>query len=197
MDKEQKKAWAASITGPRKIFNDAALAIEKLSKDVESYWRRSAPEHYYRMAEYAHHENQLEQYRQKTAGVIGDEIITADIASLAALIKDLPPDDQKTCADIIAQSKAHVRSEQVSYAYDERHPAFFPPEPVKEIDAFFDNYRVEYANCHTRICYHRGLEWRRGNFENQALEGAPPPKEPGIDVFKAPLRIKTPAPGAA
>ena len=78
---------AARVTGPKKIFNDAAQTVDKISAEVKFFW--------------------LENYFHCVGGrglcnrtTIDDEL-KANIAVLEELMKRLPDDDADLCRDFI------------------------------------------------------------------------------------------------
>jgi hypothetical protein len=185
--RRQRMEEAACATGAAKKFNDVAVAIDALSRDVESYWRGYGPGGFFARMRLAQMGGKFGQFRKAMQTSLDSESVDGGIARLAELAKALPAEDRQLCDKLIEATRHHVRSEQATHARGETI-AGFPEREQKEIKEYLGTYPSEYANCVTRGDYHDTLEWRRRDFERKALKMM---ETQGIDVFRRPLSLKT------
>ena len=110
----ETKAKAAAVTGPKRIFNQAAEVIERLDGHVESFWRAG---------QYAHRDEKI-SVRSVMSSIrnifpdstkeYGNATIRDDISALELLMKELPDEDAEQCASVIAKTRELVKNEEVS-----------------------------------------------------------------------------------
>src|ERR1700761_9216890 len=126
----EHRARAALVTGPRKIFNDAALAVEKISADVERYWRSASARDDTKRPEAGFLpgvKSMIGNLIFKQPEICGNSGITADIAALEELMKGLPGEGGELCRIAIEKTRQHIRTEKDVYALRREAEAVHSP----------------------------------------------------------------------
>src|ERR1035437_3850869 len=133
------KARAVLVTGPKKIFNDAALAVERLSADVRNFWYD---------------------------GMTASDQIKADISSLELLMKKLPGHEAELCQSVIQKTASHIILEEKARALDRDVGARLPPFALAGLSYELEK---AFRLAGVRGSYHESLEYSRKRLEDRAL----------------------------
>jgi hypothetical protein len=171
----EDKARAALATGSRKLFNDAALAVEKISADIEAYWRIDSGRYHFQPVE----EGILQSLKAFVGDILfpkpevcGNSNITADIQALETLMKGLPVEDQELCKAVIAETRGHIRKETGVGALWKKVNAVQSPYPYDfPLSARKMNFGLDamFGVAAARDAFHESLEVQRKHLERKAF----------------------------
>ena len=149
----ENSAKAALVTGPRKIFNDAALAVEKISANVKAYWQINSARYDFEPVETG-----ISDMISRKPELCGNKYITADIEALETLMEGLPSEDQELCKTVITKTRDHIRTEKEICALE------------RNVDSLRSPYRRDVGLAILNISFGLGAIFRiagaRGEFHD-------------------------------